>query len=185
MENAMNSGSDHIRIKVKKTLLEEYFIYELRDLYGAEQQLRVALADWKNEAVSPELASAIDEHIVHTEQHIKRLEMIFDMMGEAARPKKCEAIDGIIREAATALSEADRRSATHDVALVMSIQKAEHYEIATYGGLITLARTIGQDDVAKILKNTMSEEKEMDELLSGLAENNINEEASTESANFY
>ena len=62
----------------------------------------------------------------------------------------------------------------------MAIQKAEHYEIATYGGLITLARTIGQDDVAEILKHTMSEEKEMDELLSGLAENNINEEASTE-----
>ena len=74
-------------------------------------------------------------------------------------------------------------SATRDVALIMAIQKAEHYEIATYGGLITLARTIGQDDVAEILKNTMSEEKEMDELLSGLAENNINEEASTEPAN--
>lgn len=111
--------------------------------------------------------------------------MVFDMMGEPARPKKCEAIDGIVREASIALAEAKRESATHDVALVMAIQKAEHYEIATYGGLITLARTIGQDDVAKILKYTMSEEKEMDELLSGLAETSINEEASTESANFF
>src|SRR5690348_13622907 len=120
MQNEFNMDAGDIRIKVKKTLLEEYFVYELRDLLGAEQQLRVALEDWKKAAVSPELADAIEEHMVHTEQHIKRLEMVFDMMGEPARPKKCEAIDGIIREAAAVLSEADRNSATHDVALVMS-----------------------------------------------------------------
>jgi len=183
MKNEMNSNSDPIRIKVRKTLLEEYFVYELRDLYGAEQQLLNVLPRWKSEAISPDLASAIEEHIAHTQQHITRLQVVFDMMGEAMRPRKCEAIEGIIREADTTLAEANGNSATHDVALVMSIQKAEHYEIATYGGLITLARTIGQDDVAEILKHTMAEEKEMDELLSGLAETNINEEASTESAN--
>jgi ferritin-like metal-binding protein YciE len=182
MENEMVQGNDSIRIKMRKTLLEEYFVYELRDCYGAEQQLLAVLPAWKNEAVSLDLADAIKEHIAHTERHIKRLEQVFDMMGEAARPKKCEAIDGIIREAASTLADARQNSATHDVALIMAIQKAEHYEIATYGGLITLARTIGQDDVAEILKHTMSEEKEMDELLSGLAESSVNEEASTESA---
>jgi ferritin-like metal-binding protein YciE len=183
MENEMNAGTDTINIKVRKTLLEEYFMYELRDLLGAEQQLKGAMPAWKNAAGSQELISAIDEHIAHTEQHIQRLQMVFDMMGEEARPKKCEAMDGLIREVQTVLAETDPESATRDVALIMGIQKAEHYEIATYGGLITLARTIGQDDVAEILKHTMAEEKEMDELLSGLAENNINEEASTESAN--
>ena len=182
MENEMVQGNDSIRIKMRKTLLEEYFVYELRDCYGAEQQLLAVLPAWKNEAVSLDLADAIEKHIAHTERHIKRLEQVFDMMGEAARPKKCEAIDGIIREAASTLADARQNSATHDVALIMAIQKAEHYEIATYGGLITLARTIGQDDVAEILKHTMSEEKEMDELLSGLAESSVNEEASTESA---
>lgn len=182
MQNDSNE-TDPIRIKVRKTLLEEYFVYELRDIYGAEQQLQNAMVRWKGEAISPDLAGAIEEHISDTEQHIARLQIVFDMMGEEARPKKCEAIEGIIHEADHALAEAKSRSATHDVALVMAIQKAEHYEIATYGGLITLARTIGQDDVANILKYTMAEEKEMDELLSGLAETNINEEASTESAN--
>jgi ferritin-like metal-binding protein YciE len=183
MENDMSSSPEMIRIKVKKTLLEEYFVYELRDLLGAEQQLQSAMPNWKNAAGSQELTSAIDEHMAHTEQHIQRLQMAFDMMGEEARSKKCEAMAGIIREAETVLSETSAETATRDVALIMAIQKAEHYEIATYGGLITLARTIGQDDVANILKYTMAEEKEMDELLSGLAENNINEEASTEPAN--
>lgn len=182
MENDMNRGFTGFTIKVKKTLLEEYFMYELRDLLGAEQQLQGALPGWKVAAGSQELISAIDEHMAHTEQHIQRLQVVFDMMGEKARPKKCEAMAGLIRETETVLSETSPGSATRDVALIMAIQKAEHYEIATYGGLITLARTIGQDDVAKILKHTMSEEKEMDELLSGLAENNINEEASTEPA---
>lgn len=170
-------------IKQRKTLLEEYFMYELRDILGAEQQLKSAMPGWKNAAGSEELKSSIEEHLVHSEQHINRLHMVFDMMGEPARTKKCEAMDGLIREATTVIAETSADSATRDVALIMAIQKAEHYEIATYGGLITLARTIGQDDVAKILKHTMSEEKEYDELLSGLAENNINDEASTESAN--
>lgn len=180
MENDNNPGAGSIKIKVKKTLLEEYFMYELRDLLGAEQQLQSAMPDWKKAAGSQELISAIDEHMSHTERHIQRLQVIFDMMGETARAKKCEAMDGLVREVKSVLMETDAESATRDVALIMAIQKAEHYEIATYGGLITLARTIGQDDVAELLKYTMSEEKEMDELLSGLAENNINEEASTE-----
>jgi ferritin-like metal-binding protein YciE len=180
MENDLNREPGTINIKQRKTLLEEYFMYELRDLLGAEQQLKSAMPVWKNAAGSQELSNSIEEHIIHTEQHIQRLEMVFEMMGEKARAKKCEAMDGLIREADTVLAETSPDSATRDVALIMAIQKAEHYEIATYGGLITLARTIGQDDVAEILKHTMAEEKEMDELLSGLAENNINEEASTE-----
>lgn len=180
MENEINGGAETITVKMRKTLLEEYFMHELRDLLGAEQQLLKVLPEWKNAAGSQELASAIEEHLVHTEGHIQRLHVSFEMMGETARPKKCEAMEGLIREAETVLAETAANSATHDVALIMVIQKAGHYKIATYGGLITLARTIGQDDVANILKYTMSEEKEMDELLSGLAENNINEEASTE-----
>lgn len=180
MEHDSSPDTGPIKIKSKKSLLEEYFMYELRDLLGAEQQLRSAMPSWKTATGSQELIGAIDEHIAHTEAHIQRLQVVFEMMGETARAKKCEAMDGLIREAESVLKKTNAESATRDVALIMAIQKAEHYEIATYGGLITLARTIGQDDVAEILKYTMSEEKEMDELLSGLAENNINEEASTE-----
>src|SRR5689334_7561069 len=115
MENDMNRGSDNFTIKVKKTLLEEYFMYELRDLLGAEQQLQSAMPEWKNAAGSQELISAIDEHMAHTEQHIQRLQMVFDMMGEKARPKKCEAMAGLIREAETVLSETSPESATRDV----------------------------------------------------------------------
>ena len=182
MKNSTFGDNDKLTIKLHKTPLEEYFVFELRDLLGAEHRMLDALATWKNVAGSRELISALDEHIAHTELHINRLQIVFDMMGEAAWPKKCEVIEGLVRETEILLAETSSESATRDVALVMAVQKAEHYEIATYGGLITLARTIGQDDVAEILKHTMSEEKEMDELLSGLAENNINEEASTEFA---
>lgn len=166
--------------KDSRTLLEEFFIDQLRDIYWAEKHLVKALPKMQKAATSEELANAFGDHLTATEEHVARLEQVFEMMEQAARAKKCEAMEGLIKEGEEIIKETDKDTATRDVALIMAAQKVEHYEIATYGGLVTLAKTIGRDDVADILGQTLGEEKEADELLSSIAESHINEEASQE-----
>jgi ferritin-like metal-binding protein YciE len=101
-------------------------------------------------------------------------------MGHKAQAKRCDAMEGIIKEGERIIAETEEGTATRDVGLIMSAQKAEHYEIATYGGLTQLAKTLGNDEVAEILGTTLSEEKEADETLTGIAENNVNYESSQE-----
>jgi ferritin-like metal-binding protein YciE len=163
-----------------KALLEEYFIDSLRDIYWAEKHLVKALPKMQKAATSEELAQAFADHVSVTEEHVARLEQVFEMMEEKARAKKCEAMEGLIKEGETVISETEKGSATRDVGLIMAAQKVEHYEIATYGGLTQLAKTIGREDIADILGQTLSEEKETDELLTSLAEADINEQASQE-----
>jgi ferritin-like metal-binding protein YciE len=111
---------------------------------------------------------------------VRRLEQVFEMLGKKAQAKKCDAMEGITMEAQTVMEETEKGTATRDVALIMAAQKAEHYEIATYGGLVQLAKTIGQEDIANILHETLEEEKEADQTLTDIAENNINYQAATE-----
>jgi ferritin-like metal-binding protein YciE len=163
-----------------KALLEEFFINSLRDIYWAEKHLVKSLPKMQKAATSEDLAQAIGDHISVTEEHVARLEQVFEMMEQKARAKKCEAMEGLIKEGETVINETDKGSATRDVGLIMAAQKVEHYEIATYGGLTQLAKTIGREDIADILGQTLSEEKETDELLTSLAETDINEQASQE-----
>lgn len=173
-KNAAGSEAD------SKALLEEYFVDSLRDIYWAEKHLVKALPKMQKAATSEELAQAIGDHISVTEEHVARLEQVFEMMEQKARAKKCDAMEGLIKEGETVISETAKGSATRDVGLIMAAQKVEHYEIATYGGLTQLAKTIGREDIADILGQTLSEEKETDELLTSLAEADINEQASQE-----
>jgi len=166
--------------KDSRTLLEEFFIDQLRDLYWAEKHLVKALPKMQKAATSEELANAIGDHLTVTEEHVSRLEQIFELMNQPARAKKCEAMEGLLKEGDSIIKETDKDTATRDAAIIIAAQKVEHYEIASYGGLATLAKTIGRDDVADILGQTLSEEKEADELLSSIAESHINEEASQE-----
>lgn len=166
--------------KETRSKLEEFFVDELRDIYWAEKHLTKALPKMQKAATSQELANAFADHLTATEEHVSRLEEVFEMMGETARAKKCEAMEGLVKEGEEIIEDTEDDTSTRDVALIMAAQKVEHYEIATYGGLITLARTIGRDDVAEILKQTIAEEKEADELLSGIAESQANPEANTE-----
>jgi ferritin-like metal-binding protein YciE len=163
-----------------KALLEEYFINSLRDIYWAEKHLVKSLPKMQKAATSEDLAQAIGDHISVTEEHVARIEQVFEMMEQKARAKKCEAMEGLIKEGETVINETEKGSATRDVGLIMAAQKVEHYEIATYGGLTQLAKTIGREDIADILGQTLSEEKETDELLTSLAETDINEQASQE-----
>jgi ferritin-like metal-binding protein YciE len=162
--------------------LEEFFLHELKDIYGAEKQLTKALPKMQKAATTRELKEALEEHLVITQEQITRLEEVFELMELKPQSKKCEAMEGITKEGEAVLEETDAGSMTRDAAIIMSAQKVEHYEIATYGGLVQLAKTIGRDDVAEILAQTLEEEKEADQLLSEIAESSINEEAEQEDA---
>jgi len=162
------------------SMLEKFFQDELKDIYWAEKHLVKTLPKMKKAATSAELQAAFDEHLNVTKEHVARLEQVFEMLGKKAQAKKCDAMAGITEEGEGIIEETEAGTATRDVGLILSAQKVEHYEIATYGGLAQLAITLGLDDVAEILRTTLEEEKEADETLTGIAENDINYEASEE-----
>ena len=160
--------------------LEQFFMDALRDLYWAEKNLTKALPKMQKAATSPELQAVIEEHIAQTEEHVSRLENVFKIMGYAAQAKKCDAMEGLIKEGESIVEETEDGSFTRDVGIIAAAQKVEHYEIASYGTLVQLAMTIGQPDVAEILAQTLEEEKETDATLTEIAENNINQQAEEE-----
>jgi ferritin-like metal-binding protein YciE len=162
------------------SMLMDFFADELKDIYWAEKHLTKALPKLKRAANSEELQQAFQEHLEVTNEHVSRLEQVFELLGKKAQAKKCEAMEGITAEAQTVIEETQNGTATRDVALIMAAQKAEHYEIATYGGLVQLAKTIGQEEIANILHSTLEEEKQTDQKLTEIAENNINYQATTE-----
>jgi ferritin-like metal-binding protein YciE len=160
--------------------LKKLFIDEIRDIYWAEKKLVTTLPKMQKAATSEELASAFESHLEETKGHVERLEEVFDLLGETARGKKCEAMEGLVKEGEGVIDDTEEGTATRDVGLILSAQKVEHYEIATYGGLTQLATTLGLDDVANILAQTLEEEKACDEKLTAIAENDINYQAAEE-----
>jgi ferritin-like metal-binding protein YciE len=160
--------------------LDKFFEDALKDIYWAEKHLTKALPKMKKAATTEELQNAIDTHTEQTQEHVSRLEQVFELLGKKAQAKKCDAMEGLIKEGDSVVEETEDGSMTRDVGIIMAAQKVEHYEIATYGGLVQLATTMGKDDIAEILKQTLDEEKETDALLTQIAENNINWEAEME-----
>jgi ferritin-like metal-binding protein YciE len=161
-------------------LLEKLFIDQLKDIYYAEKALTRAMPKMMKAATSQELRSAFEEHLGVTKQQVTRLEQVFELMGKKAQGKKCEAMEGLIKEAESMIEDTDKGTMTRDVGLIIAAQKVEHYEIASYGSLATLARTLGQEEVKNLLGQTLEEEKMTDELLTGIAENNANQQAEQE-----
>jgi len=131
-------------------------------------------------ATTEQLQSAIEEHITQTEGQVERLEQVFEILGKKPQAKKCEAMEGLIKEGESIVEETEEGSMTRDVGIIMAAQKVEHYEIATYGSLVQLAYTMGQDEIAGILQETLDEEKQTDENLTSIAESDINWEAEME-----
>lgn len=131
-------------------------------------------------ATSQQLKDAFATHCNETQNHVSRLEQIFGMIGEEVDSSKCPAMAGIVDEGEDIIDDTEEGSAQRDVGLIFAGQKAEHYEIATYGGMVTLAKTLGYDDAANLLSQTLSEEKQADELLTSIAENDINYQAAGE-----
>jgi ferritin-like metal-binding protein YciE len=167
---------------VPDSKLHQFFMQQVQDVYWAEKKLVKTLPKLAEAATSTRLKQAFNDHLEQTINHITRLENIFGLMGEEPKSLKCPAMAGIIDEGADIIDETDAGSAQRDVGLIFAAQKAEHYEIATYGGLVQLAMTMGNDEASNILNITLEEEKETDRGLSAIAENGINWEAEQEDA---
>lgn len=157
--------------------LQKFFIDQLKDLYWAEKKLVKALPKLSEAATAPELKQAFEDHLMQTKTHVSRLEDVFSIAGETAEALKCPAIAGIVDEGEDIIDETERGTAQRDVGLIFAGQKAEHYEIATYGGMVQLAETLGYPDAVSLLRQTLSEEKQADELLTSIAEKGVNKKA--------
>jgi uncharacterized protein (TIGR02284 family) len=165
---------------VADSRLQEFFVNELKDLLWAEKKIVDTLPKMKEAATSPELQKAFENHLVETEGHVQRLEQIFGLLGLEADTTKCDAMDGIVDEGEEIISDTEDGTATRDVGLIFAGQKVEHYEIASYGGMVSLAKTLGYSDAADLLILTLNEEKAADDLLTEIAENKVNYQASGE-----
>jgi ferritin-like metal-binding protein YciE len=167
------------KVKPKRTAAEglrDLFVEELKDIYWAEKALVKALPKMAKNASTPSLASAIVSHLHETETHVERLEKIFSLFGEKAVAKKCDAMDGLLKEGESILEDTEP-GAVRDAGIILAAQKVEHYEIATYGTLVAFAGTLGEIEAAELLKETLNEEKNADATLTYNAYNNINFEA--------
>jgi ferritin-like metal-binding protein YciE len=174
----MSSTSTTVNSKLKELLYEQ-----LQDIYWAEKKLIKALSKMEEAATSQQLKDAFMRHREQTENHINRLEQVFSSIGEDADSTKCPAMAGIISEAEDIIDETDEGTSQRDAALILAAQKAEHYEIATYGGLAQLAQTLGYTEAKNLLGQTLEEEKQTDALLTQIAESGINYQARQESSN--
>jgi ferritin-like metal-binding protein YciE len=160
----------------KVTTMEELFLGELRDLYDAEKQIMEALPEMARAASSAELRNAFEEHLEQTGIQLKRLERIFAVLGEKAAGKKCLAMTALIN-GADEIGAASGDAAVRDTGLIAAAQKVEHFEISSYGSARAHAEILGDDRAARLLSETLYEEKEADERLTELADSLINEEA--------
>lgn len=166
--------------QMMNSMMEKLFLDQLKDLYYVEKTLIKALGKMVKRATTEELSDIFLAHQEVTQQQLGRLDQIFEILGKRAQAKRCPAIDGLMEEAEELMSETEEDTLTRDVALIVTAQKVEHYEIASYGCLSTLARTYGMDEVAELLQETLEEEKDADQQLTYIAENNINFEAGQE-----
>ena len=160
----------------KLNSLQDLYIDELKDIYFAENLLTKALPKMQAKATNPKLKQAFETHLGQTQNQIKRLDQIFEMLGVNEKSKPCKAMQGIVAEGEEMMSE-DATPEVADAALISSGQRAEHYEIAGYGTLRTYAEELGLPDQAKLLQATLDEEIETDQLLTKLAESRINKAA--------
>jgi ferritin-like metal-binding protein YciE len=156
--------------------LHDAFEEELKDVLSAEKQLLKALPKMAKAATNEDLKAGFEEHLEQTKTHVERLEKVFELLDKAPRAKKCKAMEGLIEEGAE-LMEEDMEPDVLDAMLIGAAQKVEHYEIATYGTLVTWAKQLEMEEAASILHETLDEEKETDMKLTELAETGINAEA--------
>jgi ferritin-like metal-binding protein YciE len=162
--------------------LKEFFLDQLRDIYWAEKKLVKTLPKLSEAATHDELRAAFDSHLMETENHVSRLEQVFSLLGEEAKAVECPALKGIAEEGEEIIDETEDNTAQRDVGLIFAGQKAEHYEIATYGSLLQLAKDMGQSEIADLLGQTLAEEYAANDKLTELATNGINREAAQEVA---
>lgn len=156
--------------------LDELLHEELKDIYDAEKQLTKALPKLARKATAGELKEAFEAHLRQTEDHVERLEQVFEMLGVPARARKCVGMKNLLAEGDEMIGEAEDDSA-RDAVMIAAAQKVEHYEIASYGTVRTWASLLGKSEIAALLEDTLEEEKEADQKLTGIAISFVNEAA--------
>jgi ferritin-like metal-binding protein YciE len=149
--------------------IEELFVDELKDLYSAEKQITKSLPKLAKAATSPELKSAFEAHLKETFGQIERLDRVFEILGKSPRGKVCNGMKGVLEEGAEVLEETEKGSAVRDAALISAAQRVEHYEMAGYGCVREYATLLGQQEIAKLLDETLAEEKAADSKLGEVA----------------
>jgi ferritin-like metal-binding protein YciE len=156
--------------------LQDLLVENLKDLYSAETQILKALPKVAKKVENEQLRDALTEHVKITEQQAKRLEQILGKMGEKPGGKKCHGMEGLLEEAKEMMGE-DVEPEVLDAGLIVDCQKVEHYEIAGYGSAVTFARLLGDEESARLLEQTLDEEKTADKMLTQIAESSINVQA--------
>jgi ferritin-like metal-binding protein YciE len=158
--------------------MDDLFLHTLQDIYYAENKIVNSLPDMIDNATNAQLKQGLKSHLGETETHVKRLEQVFQMLGQKPTSVSCPAIDGIIEEAEEVTGEVEDKDVL-DAAIIAAGQAVEHYEITRYGSLIAWAKRLGRGDVAKILEQTLTEEKAADKKLTSVAESQVNLKAAS------
>jgi ferritin-like metal-binding protein YciE len=156
--------------------MNDLFVHMLRDIYYAEKQIVKALPDMIEKAGDPQLKQGFQTHLRETDNHVKRLEQVFQMIGQKAQGVDCPAIDGIIKEADDVAGEVEDKTVL-DAALIAAAQAVEHYEMTRYGTLIAWANQLGRRECVSLLQQTLEEEKATDKKLTDMAERQVNRKA--------
>jgi ferritin-like metal-binding protein YciE len=164
--------------EIDMATLREAFVNEIKDLYHAEKQLIRALPKLSKSAANSDLRAALDAHLEETEQHVSRLEEVFEHLDERASGKACAGMAGIVEEGSEILREKFDDDVM-DAAIIAAAQRAEHYEIAAYGTAASWAEALGLAEIADLLGQTLEEEKAADQKLTELAEQGINAAATS------
>lgn len=195
MDKSKSNGSQHVsserrsskgaqakeanRGEMQSSQLMKLFEDELRDIYWAEKALTKAIPKMIKNATSADLIEALENHLMETEEQVKRVERVFELTGKKAVAKKCEAMEGLIKEAEEIMEDCEE-GAMRDAGIISAGQKVEHYEIASYGTLRQFAETLELTEAAALLEETLNEEKSADEKLTEVALSAVNVEASEE-----
>jgi ferritin-like metal-binding protein YciE len=156
--------------------MDDLFVHTLRDIYYAEKQIVKALPDMVEKASDPQLKQGFQTHLRETENHVMRLEQVFQLIGKKAQGVDCPAIDGILKEANEVAGEVEKKSVL-DAALIAAAQAVEHYEMTRYGTLISWAKELGRNDCVALLQQTLDEERATDRKLTEMAEGQVNRKA--------
>lgn len=161
--------------------LQDAFIHEISDMHDAENRLSKALPKMARAAKNPDLKKALQDHKQETDQQMNMLDQVIDMLKLDVEREKCEAMEGLVEEGEEIINEVDE-GPVRDAMIIAAAQKVEHYEIASYGTLVALAKKIGHDEAADLLHEILEQEKSADKKLTEIAESEVNDEAMRQAA---
>jgi len=156
--------------------LKKLFVDELKDIYWAEKTMVKSIPKMSKKATDENLVEALDKHLSETEEQVKRIEDVFQILAMKPQAKKCPAMAGLVEEAEEIMAETEE-GVIRDAGIISAAQKIEHYEIASYGTLIAFANKLNLSKVKDLLQATLDEEKKADHSLTDIAESSMNEEA--------